>query len=124
MTDDEQPPFMKAVPWAAIIIGVIIAVIIVTRIQWDIAVPLYGWDTDKLIRDTALLVGWGIVVPAIVITLAIVGSKIYEQTEYITLIFGIAFAVIGTLIAIMTGIQIGVQIGELVEKSTTAPAVV
>ena len=123
MTEAEQPPFMKVVLWAAILLGSMIVVLILHFISWNIGISVYGWSTSSFGRDTALLIGWGIVVPAIIIVLAIVGTKIYEQTKIITLLFGIAFAALGTLIAIVSGVQIAVQTGDLIIKAVTEPLV-
>ena len=120
MTDDEEPKFMRAVLWAALLIGGIIGALILQFVQWQMAESLgLGWSKSIFARDRALLIGYGIVVPAIIIALSIIGSKIYEETEYITLIFGIAIAAIGTLLAILTGVQIGIQTGEYFDKFGT-----
>ena len=120
MADEEEPKFMKAVLWAALLMGGVIGAIILQSIQWVMADNLgLGWSEAIFVRDRLLLVGYGIVMPAIVIGLSIIGSKIYEKTEYITLIFGIAIAAIGTLLAIVTGVQIGVQTGEYFDKLGT-----
>lgn len=120
MADEEEPKFMKAVLWAALLIGGVIGGMILQSIQWVMADNLgLGWSEAVFIRDRLILIGYGIVVPAIVIGLSIIGSKIYKETEYITLIFGIIIAAIGTLLAIVTGVQIGVQTGEYFDKLGT-----
>lgn len=120
MADEEEPKFMKAVLWAALIIGGVIGAVILQGVQWRMADYLgLGWTEIVFRRDRALLIGYGIVVPAIVIALCIIGKKIYEETESITLIFGIAIAAIGTLLAIVSGVQIGVQTGEYYDKLGT-----
>lgn len=116
-TEAEKPPFMKVVPWAAIIIGTIIVALVLVNIQWQMADDLgLGWNQAYYVRSVSIMVGLGIVIPAIVITLAIVGSKIYEQSDIITLLFGIAFAALGTLLMIATAIQIGNNISEYFDK--------
>lgn len=114
---EEKPPFMKAIVWCAIIIGLIIVAMINHLLLWKTAEEMYlGWDTDIFISETAMLVGWGIVVPSIFIALSIIGLKIYEQTEIITLIFGIGIAAIGTITAIISGVQIATNTGFAIER--------
>ncbi|MHA1266608.1 MAG: hypothetical protein ACTSRS_15335 [Candidatus Helarchaeota archaeon] len=120
MAEEDKPPFLRVVIWAALIIGFMVAILIVMSIQWQMADGLgLGWDRAYYIRDRTLLVSWGIVVPAILITIAIIGSKIYKQTEIITLIFGIGIAATGTLLAIVSGVQIGRNFAEYFNKLGT-----
>ena len=81
MATEEEPKFMKAVLWAALLIGGVIGGMILQQIQWVMADNLgLGWSIVDFRRGRALLVGYGIIIPAIVIALSIIGSKIHEET--------------------------------------------
>ena len=56
--------------------------------------PGYEYGVVRII-----IITWGIVFPAIVITLCIIGVRIYEQSEYITLAFGIAITAIAGILS-------------------------
>ncbi len=117
MSIEETPPFKKAIIWSALIIGGMIAAVIVHFILWLVADGLgLGWDHSDFVRDRVLMIGWGIVFPAIIVAVAIIGLKIYEETEYITLIFGIAIAAMGTVLIILTALQISANVGQLIDK--------
>ncbi|TFG05583.1 MAG: hypothetical protein EU536_01715 [Promethearchaeota archaeon] len=118
MAEEDQSRFKLVIICAAIFIGIIIVVAIIHTILWDIA----GWTHNaKFLAEKVLMVGWGMVFPAILMVAAIIGSKIYEKSEYIPLIFGIIITVMGGILALILGIVSGTVIGDAITWVPSLP---
>lgn len=118
MAEETKPSFTVLIVCAAIIIGIMITVLILHRILWDIA----GWTLNtKFFVEQTIMVGWGIVLPAILIVIAVVGSKIFDQSEYIPLIFGIIITVLGGLFILASGFYMYFSISDTIQFVPTEP---
>lgn len=111
MAQEKTPNFTSIIIYAAIIIGVMITALILHAVLWQVA----EWPLDaKFAGETAVMVGCGIVLPAVLIVTAIVGPKVYDKSEYMPLIFGIIITVMGGLLVLFAGIYIGNSIGDTI----------
>ena len=109
MAEQNTPKFTSTIIYAAILIGAMITVLILHAVLWQIA----GWSLSaKYFFEQAIMIGWGIVFPAILIVVAIVAPKIYDKSEYMPLIFGIIITVMGGLLILASGFYIVLSIGD------------
>jgi hypothetical protein len=118
MAEVKTPKFTSAIVYAAIIIGIMITVLILHTILWQVT----GWTPNaKFAFEEAIMVGWGIVFPAVLIVVAIVGSKIYEKSEYIPLIFGIIITAMGGILILISGLYIYTSISDTITWVPSLP---
>ncbi len=111
MVEEDKPKYTRIIVCTAIVIGVIMVALILHAILWEYA----GWSHDaEFYGERFLMTTWGIVIPAIVMVIAIVGAKIHEKSQYIDLIFGIATTVLAALAVLVTALRLPSNIAELV----------
>ncbi|NVM52616.1 MAG: hypothetical protein HWN66_02850 [Candidatus Helarchaeota archaeon] len=120
MSSEEEPDFSKPKIASIIILSGMIAALILHRVLWEYA----DWTlTFFFVRERRAMLGLGVLIPACVLALTIVGPKIYDKSEYISLIFGIALIAIGGILIIVTAVQIVNNIGDLIDKLGNVPNV-
>jgi hypothetical protein len=111
VTEEDQPKYTRIIVCTALVIGVIVVALVLHAILWDYA----GWSYDsEYYGERFLMTTWGIVIPAIVMTIAIIGTKIHEKSKYIDLIFGIAITVLAALATLVSALRLPSNIFELI----------
>ncbi|MHA1651232.1 MAG: hypothetical protein ACTSYB_13645 [Candidatus Helarchaeota archaeon] len=97
--ENKKPPFKITLIFASIAIPLMIAAFILNKALWIAA----GWTLDlEYLLEQSLIVWFGIVLPASIVVLCIIGLNLYDKSEIISLIFGIIITIIGSLLIIMS----------------------
>ena len=111
MVEEDNPKYTRIIVCCAFVIGVIAVALALHAILWEYA----GWPHDaEFYGERFLMTTWGIVIPAIVMVIAIVGAKIHEKSQFIDLIFGIAITVLAALSVLVTALRLPSNIVELI----------
>ncbi len=121
MSEKIEPPWSGAkVPNIVTIVMSAIALVL-HWLEYYIAPysPDYSYGVVRII-----IITWGIVFPAIVITLCIIGVRIYEESEYITLAFGIAITAIAGILSFIAAYWTVNNIIQLVGSISSYPPLI
>ena len=112
VVEEDKPKYTRIIVCTAIVIGVIVVALTLHAILWEYADWSYG---SEFYGERILMTTWGIVIPAIVMVIAIVGAKIHEKSQYIDLIFGIGITVLAALSVLVTALRLPSNIVELID---------
>jgi hypothetical protein len=111
MGTKEEPPFDKLKTPSIVTIVMMAIMLVMHAIQYWAA---GDWSATDYIVENVIIVFWGIVVPIIIIVLIYIGKKTYQDTESITLIFGIIFVVLSGITTAISSYWIVRNIVDLV----------
>jgi len=115
MSFENKLLFKLCIIGASIVVGLMIAFIINQTLLYDTA----GWSYDsQFVLTRVLVIAFGIIFPAVIIVLSIIGINIYENSEHITLIFGILITILSGFIILEASLGTIFGISDLISYPT------
>ncbi|MDD1777373.1 MAG: hypothetical protein LUQ65_04325 [Candidatus Helarchaeota archaeon] len=109
--EEDQPKYTRIIVCTAFVIGIIAFALVLHTILWAYA----GWTHDaEFFGERFFMTTWGIVIPAIVMVIAIVGAKTHQKSPYLDLIFGIIITILAALSTLVSALRLPSNIGELI----------
>jgi hypothetical protein len=121
MSEKIEPPWSG--PKIPSIVTIVLSAIALFLHWLEYYIAPYTIDAEYRVVSV-IIITWGIVFPAIVITLCIIGVRIYEQSEYITLAFGIAITAISSILTFIAAYWTVTNTIQLVESISIYPELI
>ncbi len=100
---EDAPPYNKVKTPSYLTLAFAIVLIVLRNVYWVVA---HLSQHSLLVVGTLSIIGWGIVIPTVVLILSAIGSRNYQEADYLTLIFGIAIVVLSAIAIWQTAVRL------------------